>query len=90
MKYAECQGSDVSWAKCYGSFKIPSDWKAGEVRTCQWVWKLVEQTYVDCFEFQVTSENTNTQSNTANLAVTADKEQNADEQREMHLCLIDD
>jgi hypothetical protein len=53
MSYGNCTGSDISWARCYGSIRIPHDWAAGEVRTCQWVWKLTEQMYVDCFDYRV-------------------------------------
>lgn len=55
MAYSEnCQGDDVSWAKCTGSFKIPKDWKEGETRSCMWVWELNQgQRYVDCFDVKV-------------------------------------
>ena len=53
-----CQGGDISWAKCFGSFSVPSGWDQGEYG-CLWVWDLNgSQRYVDCFEFDVVSSAT--------------------------------
>lgn len=58
MEYGNCEGDDVSWAVCTGSFMIPSSWKEGEIRSCRWVWTLSgSQTYVDCFEYNVNGQN---------------------------------
>ncbi|KAI3639029.1 hypothetical protein MIR68_002559 [Amoeboaphelidium protococcarum] len=54
--YDNCNGSDVSWAKCTGQVQVPSTWQQGEIRSCMFAWTLNDaQQYIDCFEVQVGS-----------------------------------
>jgi hypothetical protein len=86
FSYNNCVGSDISWATCTGSVKIPSTWKSGSTKSCFWIWTLNGgQTYVDCFEYKVVGNTTDSSNTTAPV-----RRGRRPRRRIRHECLLDD
>lgn len=49
----DCHGDDISWAKCYGEYMVPTNFTQGTYN-CYWYWILNGgQEYLDCFDISV-------------------------------------
>lgn len=56
--FNNCTGvqQEISWANCTGTFTIPKNTKPG-IYTFWWRWDLNSIPYTDCFEMNITSNN---------------------------------